>query len=153
MLIELMFKLEREQSFDTEKEKLWKFISRPENLNIITPPKLDFEIVSEIPEKMFNGLIVEYSIKIPVFGRRSWVTEIKHIREGVSFVDEQRLGPYKLWYHYHELKSTEEGCIMYDKVYYKPPFGILGSIANVLMIKNMLNDIFDYRFKELGNLF
>jgi ligand-binding SRPBCC domain-containing protein len=40
---------------------------------------------------------------IPFFGRRKWVAEMKYIREPFSFVDEQRVGPYKLWYHYHEL--------------------------------------------------
>jgi len=42
---------------------------------------------------------------------------------------------------------------MKDIVSYKPPFGLLGRIANTLFIKNKLTEIFDYRTKVLENIF
>jgi len=42
---------------------------------------------------------------------------------------------------------------MTDIVSYKPPFGFLGSIANSLLIKKQLHNIFDYRKKAIGKIF
>jgi ligand-binding SRPBCC domain-containing protein len=93
-----MYKIEREQEIRTTMQKAWDFIKTPKNLDRITPAELEFEIVSDVPDNMFNGLIVEYIITIPFFGRRKWVAEMKHIREPFSFVDDQRVGPYRFWY-------------------------------------------------------
>lgn len=147
-----MYLLEREQEVRTTIRKAWDFIKTPGNLNRITPPELDFAIVSDVQDKMFNGLIIEYLITIPFFGRQRWVAEIKHIREPLSFVDEQRAGPYKLWYHYHELIETGNGVRIIDKVYYEVPYGIFGKLLHFFIIKKTLKRIFDYRaekFKEL----
>ena len=88
-----MHLLEREIILDTDSDKIWEFLSTPINLNELTPPDLHFKILSEVPDKMFNGLTILYEIKIPYFGKQSWLTEIKHIIPGHSFVDEQRRGP------------------------------------------------------------
>ena len=94
-----MYVLERQQRVTASVEQAWAFLQNPANLDRITPPDLQFRIVTDVPAIMFNGLIVEYRITIPLLGTHTWVTEIKHIREGLSFVDEQRLGPYRFWYH------------------------------------------------------
>ncbi|MFB6340905.1 hypothetical protein ACE1ET_04260 [Saccharicrinis sp. FJH62] len=133
-------------------EEAWEFIRNPENLNLITPADMDFRIVSDLPDKMFNGLTIAYRVKIPVLGITDWLTEIKHIREPFTFVDEQRVGPYKLWYHYHALEEIEDGVKIIDKVHYQLPFGILGHLAHLLFVRRTLMKIFDFRnikFKEL----
>ena len=147
-----MFILERQQWVETSVERAWKFLQHPANLDRITPPDLRFCIVTEIPEKMYNGLIVEYRITIPLIGTHTWVTEIKHIREGISFVDEQRLGPYRFWYHYHEIRKEKEGALLIDRVYYQPPFRILGNMLHFLYIRKTLERIFDYRHGRIESL-
>ena len=148
-----MYRIEREQEINTTIENAWDFIKTPGNLNRITPPELQFVIVSDVPDSMFNGLMIEYIIKIPFFGKRKWVAEIKHIREPFSFVDEQRAGPYKLWYHYHELVKLEKGILVIDKVYYEVPYGVLGKLLHFFIIKKILQRIFDYRAKKFSELF
>ena len=147
-----MYRLEREQEISTTIQRAWDFIKNPGNLNSITPPELDFKIVSDVPQSMFDGLIIEYFIRIPFFGRKKWVAEIKHIREPFSFVDEQRAGPYKLWYHYHELIKTEKGILIIDKVYYEVPYGILGMALHFFIIHKTLQRIFDYRAEKFEKL-
>ena len=144
-----MYLLERQQRVTADREKAWSFLQNPANLDLITPPDLRFKIVSEVPVEMYNGLIVEYRITIPLIGTHSWVTEIKHIREGLSFVDEQRLGPYRFWYHYHELRESPDGLLVVDRVSYQPPFGILGRIAHWLYIRRTLERIFHFRRERL----
>ncbi|MEM8866955.1 MAG: SRPBCC family protein [Verrucomicrobiota bacterium] len=137
--------LYREQTIDTDIATAWDFISKPANLDTITPEDMQFSIITEVPEKMYDGLMIEYRIGIPLLGKQTWLTEIKHIREGHSFVDEQRIGPYKLWFHYHEISSVSGGVKFIDRVSYALPFGPFGAIAHQLYVKNQLKHIFDFR--------
>lgn len=148
-----MYILERQQRVTGTLEQAWAFLQDPANLDRITPPDLQFRIVTDIPAIMHNGLIVEYRITIPLIGTHSWVTEIKHIREGLSFVDEQRLGPYRFWHHYHEIRQEKGGgVLLMDRICYQPPFGVLGWLAHRLYIRRTLERIFDYRQLRLEEL-
>lgn len=148
-----MHTLKQSQLLPTTLEKAWDFIQAPANLDTITPPWLRFEIVSEVPEIMENGLIIEYRIGLPFIGRQGWVTEIKHIQRLCSFVDEQRLGPYRFWYHHHELKEVSEGVLMTDTIRYELPFGPLGELVHALVIKKTLARIFQHRHHRFTELF
>ena len=145
-----MYILEQQQKVSGSLEQAWAFLQHPANLDRITPPDLKFRIVTEVPAVMVNGLIIEYRITIPFIGTHAWVTEIKHIRQGISFVDEQRLGPYRFWYHYHEIRQVEDGVLLIDRVHYQPPLGILGRIVHRLYIRRTLERIFDYRHQRLA---
>ncbi len=142
-----------DQVVPTTLGEAWNFISRPENLNRITPPDLDFEIVSDLPDAMSNGLIIEYRIGIPFLGKQRWLTEIKHIREQHSFVDEQRIGPYQLWYHYHEITEVDGGIRFIDRVHYALPFGPFGALAHSIYVKKQLRHIFGYRETAFKDVF
>ena len=149
-----MHVLERKIVLNAQPETVWTFLATPANLNELTPPELHFQILSELPKQMHNGLTILYSIRIPRFGRRRWLTEIKHIREGHYFVDEQRLGPYRFWYHEHWIEPVAENRTrMIDRVSYQLPFGPLGKLAHEVWIKKMLIDIFDYRSQKLLEIF
>jgi ligand-binding SRPBCC domain-containing protein len=147
-----MYILYREQYVTAMLASAWDLLKNPANLDRITPPDLQFQIVTPIPEEMFNGLIIEYRIKIPWFGQRKWVAEIKHIKEMHSFVDEQRLGPYTFWYHYHQIDAEEGRIKLTDRVYYKVPYGIFGKIIHFFFIRKTLKRIFDYRKEKLAEL-
>ncbi|MGD9946929.1 MAG: hypothetical protein AB7U29_00460 [Desulfobulbus sp.] len=146
-----MYILERQQKVSGSLEQIWAFLQNPVNLDRITPPDLQFRIVTDVPDIMHNGLIIEYRITIPLIGTHTWITEIKHIREGFSFVDEQRLGPYRFWYHYHEIRQDEDGVLLIDRVHYQPPMGILGRVVHRLYIRSTLEKIFDYRRERLAS--
>lgn len=148
-----MYQLYQEQVLKTSQLELWEFISRPENLNEITPPEMAFTIVSDVPERMYPGLIIQYRVKLPLLGTSNWITEIKHIEPCRQFVDEQRIGPYAFWYHYHALEETPEGIKMIDRVSYKPPYGIFGKLTNAVMIRRKLDAVFDYRKNVMDDRF
>ncbi len=134
------------QKVNASRDEIWDFIATPRNLQKITPDYMSFEILSKnLPEKMYQGMMISYNVR-PVFGiKTQWVTEITHIREKEYFVDEQRVGPYSIWHHEHRIVPIENGVLMEDTVSYKPPFGFLGSIANSLLIRNKIKEIFAYR--------
>ena len=141
-----IYQFETRQLIPATMDEVWDFISSPHNLKEITPKDMDFSVVSQnIPEKMYPGMIIEYTVR-PLLGiKTTWVTEITHVRDKAFFVDEQRVGPYKIWHHQHHIKPHEKGVEMWDIVTYQPPMGFLGAIANALVIKKKLKQIFAYR--------
>jgi ligand-binding SRPBCC domain-containing protein len=141
------------QTLPVESSVLWDFVSVPQNLNEITPPDMAFEIVGDHPEKTYPGLLLEYRVKIPFVGWTPWLTEIKYVEEGVSFVDEQRVGPYKIWLHTHRLETVAGGTKMTDDIRYQLPFGPLGALAHWLFVRRTLCRIFDFRKHRLNELF
>ncbi|MFN8411457.1 MAG: SRPBCC family protein [Anaerolineales bacterium] len=82
-----------------------------------------------------------------------WLTEIAHIRDNEYFVDEQRVGPYRFWYHEHRFEQQLDGVKMIDHVTYALPFGFIGEVVHSLWVKKRLNSIFDYRFQKVEELF
>lgn len=148
------YQFHKEQIIKASIDDIWDFISSPQNLKKITPTDMGFDIrTPNLPDKIYEGMIISYTVR-PLLGiPTNWVTEITHIRDSSYFVDEQRVGPYKLWHHQHIIMPAENGVLMKDIVSYQPPFGFLGSIANTLVIKNKLNEIFDYRTKVLEKIF
>ena len=148
------FQFRREQFIQTDIESIWDFASSPKNLKEITPDYMSFDITAKgLPEKMYPGMIISYKVS-PLFNiKMNWVTEITHVKDYHFFVDEQRLGPYKMWHHQHFFEKKDNGVMMIDIVTYIPPFGFLGDIANSLFIKKQLNNIFDYRFKIMDQKF
>ncbi|MBN2161641.1 MAG: SRPBCC family protein [Pontiellaceae bacterium] len=140
-----MYTLHTEIEVAASIEDVWRFISHPQNLDRITPDDMSFKIVSPVPEVMFNGLLVEYRVRIPLMGWQPWVSEIKHIDPGRYFVDEQKIGPYRFWYHEHLIEQAGEKVRMVDHVSYEVPFGLLGRPVHAGFIRPTLKRIFDHR--------
>lgn len=134
-------------------EKAWDFFSNPANLSKITPKEMNFEITSKVPPKIYPGLIITYKVSPLPFMRVSWVTEIKQASENSYFIDEQRFGPYKFWYHIHFFREMEEGVEMEDIVYYGLPFGFIGDLFGLKLVQKQLNRIFDYREQQISQIF
>lgn len=148
-----VYTLRASQKIPATKAEVWDFISSPKNLKEITPDYMGFEIQSNLPEKMYPGMIIQYKVS-PVLGiKMTWVTEITHVEDGKFFVDEQRVGPYSMWHHQHHIQEIEGGILMEDIIDYQPPFGILGNIANRLFIARQLDEIFAYRKKAVEERF
>jgi len=82
-----------------------------------------------------------------------WLTEIAHVREKEYFVDEQRVGPYRFWYHEHKFEPVAGGVKMTDHVTYAAPFGFLGDLVNAVWIRRRLDAIFDFRHRRIIELF
>ena len=148
------YQFHKQQKIRTTIDEIWNFISSPANLKEITPDYMGFDITTKnLPDKMYAGMVISYEVS-PLLGiKTTWVTEITHIIEKKYFVDEQRVGPYSLWHHQHILEPLEGGVLMSDIVSYQPPFGFLGALANKLIIKNKLNEIFDFRTKAIETKF
>ena len=141
------------QEIPVDKKKCWQFFSDPRNLQRITPPEMDFEILSDLPKNVYAGQIILYKIKILPGIKANWTTEITHVKEDEYFVDEQRFGPYKFWHHQHLFTETADGMKVTDIIHYAIPAGLIGRFMNRLFIRKKLENIFIYRTKFLGSYF
>jgi len=148
-----MIKLKQEQFLPISLDEAWQFFATPKNLNEVTPDDMVFEIVSELPDIMYAGLLINYRLKpllnIPI----NWCTEITHIKEKVYFVDEQRKGPYSIWHHEHHFKAVAGGVLMTDILHYDIGKSIFGWIAGKMFVNKKVKSIFVYRFKMLESYF
>jgi ligand-binding SRPBCC domain-containing protein len=57
------------------------------------------------------------------------------------FVDEMRRGSFKSFRHVHEFVPTEDGTLMKDTLVWTSPLGILGRIADRLLIRRHLTEL------------
>ncbi len=136
-------------------DKVWDFFSRPENLNEITPDDMKFQFLTDTKGKMmYEGMIIRYKVSPLPLMKFNWVTEITKIREKEYFIDEQRIGPYKLWHHEHHFRKIDENNTeMRDILTYDVGKGILGPILDKLFIGKKVDGIFDFREKMISNFF
>ncbi len=148
-----VYKIHERQCLPISITAAWDFFSDPGNLKEITPPSLGFAVTSELPAKMYPGMIVTYKLT-PLFGLSSrWITEITHVQEPSLFVDEQRFGPYRFWHHQHLFREINGGVEMQDIVHYIISFGWLGRLATGLLVQKELHEIFDFRRNVLAKKF
>lgn len=143
-----------EQLLPIDIEHAWNFFSSPGNLAKITPPEMEFRILTKLDGKdIYEGMHIEYIVR-PLFGiPMRWKTEIGPTERLHSFMDKQIKGPYKVWEHTHTFTEVEGGVLMKDVVYYELPMGFLGDIAHRLLVRKKIEKIFEYRTKVLNSLF
>ena len=149
------YSLRSEQRIPISLAEAWDFFSSPLNLEKITPKEMNFVVTSDFTKntKMYEGMLITYTIT-PLFGiKMNWMTEITHVKDGEYFIDEQRFGPYALWHHEHHFKKIKGGVLMTDVLYYALPLGVMGRFANTTLVNKKVKKIFEYREKAIEELF
>lgn len=145
--------LEAKQEIPVSRSKAWDYFSRPANLNELTPPDMNFRIVSKTTEEMYAGQIITYRIRLMPGFVSTWVTEITQVTDSRYFIDEQRKGPYRMWHHEHRFEETGGSTLMTDRLVFIPPFGIIGDILFRMLFLKSVRRIFTYRQQKLMQIF
>jgi len=134
-------------------DEVFAFFSKAENLNAITPPELQFKILTPLPIDMKPGTLIDYKIKLEGIPFK-WKTVISEWQPPFKFVDEQLKGPYVKWHHTHLFKDLgNDTTEMVDRVEYLSPGWFLEPIINKLFVQKRVEAIFEYREKTLMKLF
>jgi ligand-binding SRPBCC domain-containing protein len=148
-----VYKKETVQHVNASLDECWAFFSSPRNLQKITPENMGFQITDFDNKSVYPGQIIQYKVS-PLFGLKlNWMTVITAVKDKSYFIDEQRFGPYALWHHKHFFEATENGTKMTDVVHYALPLGFIGRLLNAIVVQNKLQEIFDYRFVKVNQLF
>lgn len=131
------------------RERVFPFFASASNLQLITPPELNFEIVTPQPIAMKQGTRINYRLRL--LGLRfEWLTEITRWDPPREFVDTQVKGPYRKWVHQHLFVETSFGTRIHDAVTYELPFFPIGELAAPL-VQFQLRRIFAYRARAIEN--
>lgn len=149
-----IFQYKTEQFLPIGIEEAWRFFSSPKNLTTITPAELDFKIVTNLnDEEIFEGMKIDYIVKPLLKIPMHWQTEIIKVNRWENFTDRQVKGPYKIWEHTHIFKVVNNGVLMHDVINYQLPFGFIGNIAHMFVVKQKIENIFIYRKNILEKIF
>jgi len=82
-----------------------------------------------------------------------WLIEITYTEHHKYFIDEQRSGSFALWHHQHHVRTINRGIEMTDILKYAIPFGPIGKIANSLIVKERVLEIFNFRKLKTTEIF
>ena len=148
-----LYQIKKKQLLSLSLDDAWSFFSNPGNLPKLTPDWLNLEITSDLPDEMYEGMIISYKVH-PILGIPfNWVTEITSVKEKSFFIDEQRFGPYRFWHHQHLFKKIDKGVEMQDIVSYALPFDPISRPVNKLLVGEKVKKIFEYREEVLKKTF
>lgn len=128
-------------------EELWAFHSSAEALLLLSPPGQRVEVEGETHVE--RGAI--HRLKIVRWGvPLRWIAKIEIVEPPLNggpgrFIDVAMKSPFASWRHEHRMEPTLTGSRLVDTVTYRPPFGILGSIADRLFLKRDIERLFAHR--------
>ncbi|ALJ03762.1 cell division protein [Pseudalgibacter alginicilyticus] len=110
----------------------------------------------------FHKESLKHTDEIPIAGKTTGLIEkgewvsweathfgfVQHLTSKITafdapnyFVDEMVLGVFKSFKHEHIFKEVLGKTIMTDRLYFEPPLGILGKIANLLFLKRYMKKL------------
>jgi hypothetical protein len=129
--------------------EVFSFFAEAGNLQRITPPWVDFRIVTPLPIEMAVGTLIDYRLKVhgvPV----GWRTEITVWDPPHQFVDVQMKGPYRRWIHTHRFRAVDGGTAVADDVDFSAPGGWL---VERLFVARDVRAIFEHRQRAILEAF
>jgi ligand-binding SRPBCC domain-containing protein len=155
-----------EQWLPYPREQVFAFFADPANLPPLMPrwQEARVEKADYVPPPLASpasgfaagkGSLITISFRaIPFFPLRlRWDAYIADFRWNDFFCDEQRRGPFKYFRHCHrtreEVREGIGGTVVTDAVEYELPLGLLGELANALVIKRQIRALFAYRQRML----
>lgn len=130
-------------------EMIFPFFADASNLQLLTPPRLNFKILTPSPIAMHEGALIDYQLRVRGIPLR-WRTRINVWEPPLRFVDEQIRGPYRQWIHEHAFEPCDGGTLARDVVRYAVPFDFL---VHDWLVRPDIEKIFAYRTGQLRQQF
>ena len=129
--------------------ELFHFFGDAANLDALTPPWLNFRIVTPPPIVMREGTLIDYRLRVHGLPLR-WRTRISAWQPPHRFVDEQLRGPYRQWIHEHTFEAHDGGTLARDVVRYSVP---LDWLLHRWFVRSDIERIFRFRSEALRKRF
>lgn len=140
--------LARSLTLDLPRQTVFNFFADANNLERITPPELNFQIITPQPIEIKQNSLLDYKLKLRGFPL-TWRTEISVWNPPHSFVDRALKSPYKQWIHRHTfIELGANKTQIDDEVRYRLPLEPLGDAIHFL-IRRELDYIFNFRQKTV----
>ena len=130
-------------------ENVFPFFADAFNLETITPPWLNFNVLTPLPIAMREDTLIDYQLRVRGLSV-CWRTRITAWQPPRRFVDEQLRGPYRQWIHEHVFEPRDGGTLCRDIVRYAVPFDF---IVHPLFVRRNVEKIFAFRAGALKDHF
>lgn len=150
---------EVEQWIEAPLERVFRFFSDPRNLSVISPPSSGARLqnlhlvapqvqgVEGLERLAGAGSEIVISVRLlPYFPlRHTWTARVVEYQWCEHFRDVQVEGPFKKFDHTHSFKAERDGTRLTDHVEYEVGFGPAGRMADFLLVRSILRQMFTYR--------
>lgn len=131
--------------------EVFAFFSDARNLEVLTPPELEFRVVTRGDIPMGDGTLIDYRLKTAGLPLK-WRSRILRWDPPFGFADDQVSGPYSVWHHIHSFTDEGDRVRMDDEVVYRLPVWPLGELA-APFVKRRIGELFAYRTKKIREIF
>jgi ligand-binding SRPBCC domain-containing protein len=144
-----MFRFETSVWLPRPRGEVFAFFADAANLEAVTPPWLNFHILTPPPIVLRAGALIDYRLRVHGVPLR-WRTRIAAWEPPFRFVDEQLRGPYRRWVHEHAFEERDGGTLCRDRVDYDV---LGGRLVERLFVRRDVEKIFAYRKERLVEMF
>ncbi len=151
-------------------EHVFAFFSNPENLPRIMPsasgtlllsvnriaPPTSAGMANEKAAGAGSILVTSFRVISFLPFRQEWIARIVEFEWNHHFADVQKKGPFKSWHHRHEFgfsaKDGVTGTTIRDVIDYEIGFGVLGQVADAILVRRQVENTFRERQRKLPEL-
>jgi hypothetical protein len=148
-----MPRLEFTTALDAPPQTVWSLYTDLSVLEKITPKGTRVRLPDPLPTLSQGTRFTLVVTQPPLFVPLAWETEIVAFEPPQRFVDIQRRGPFARWEHVHAFEPQPGGgTTLRDVIVYEPPFGPLGRLADALLLRRLLTQMFASRHEATRKL-
>lgn len=124
-------------------------LSRSIDLHKISTEHTNEEAIDGVTSGLI-GLDESVTWRAKHFGiYQTLTTKITEYDSPRFFVDEMVKGVFQYFRHEHHFKAVNEGTLMTDKFDYQSPLGIMGKLADMIVIKRYMTNLLIKRNKTI----
>ncbi|MFG0334039.1 MAG: hypothetical protein ACF8TS_11805 [Maioricimonas sp. JB049] len=141
---------EHRQAIPRPVETVFDFFTRTENLMELSSPDMGLMFTSA-PDVITAGSRLEF--RVQGFGQvREIVHEVVEFERPRRFREEMIDGPMPRWIHEHVFEAVDGEAVVYDRIDFEPPGGILGIFLTEDKILDSLEDGFLHRERAVERM-
>jgi hypothetical protein len=142
---------ERSVRLDAPPAEVYAFHEDPRNITKISPPSLRVEQVEcKVPARAGE----KFSLRVHQFGLPlHWIGIWEEAVPNERLVDGARKSPFRHWRHHHLFRAEGDGTVMTDRVEYALPFGLIGLLLDLTVMRLVFTAMFIARHRATRRFF
>ena len=149
---------ERSVRLDASPAEVYAFHEDPRNITKISPPSLKIE---RVECKVPASVGAEFLLRIRQFGLPlEWIGFWEEAAPNERLVDGAKQSPFHHWRHHHlfeadvaDINGGTNGTIMTDRVEYALPFGVVGLLLDLTVMRLVFTAMFIARHRATKKFF
>ncbi len=127
-------------------ESVWDYYTNPSSLAELTLPSMGMKVV-KADTPLREGSRIRFALRPRGFPLEiRWDARVFVFKEFEEFADRQVRGPFEHWVHHHRFERLgPESCRVTDTLEAGAPMGLVGRLAESILVAQKLDALFDHR--------